>query len=234
MIDALARQYQLVCTEWTGVTTQQLAIAKKGGDILTNVKKQLGHGEWLHWVEENATVTRRTLAKWMRVAKEWPAIQEAARAKGKTTSHLGLDEALELIATPKAAADRRAHPAPARGEEQQAVPGPESATPAQEAPAHPVRTASANGTSTPLSASPTTVDVAVEPAPTPAPTAVLAAGANGAEVVTPEAVLLRLSGALRRLSDDAARCQGWPAVAGICDRVRLLLTQIEQRRWDRV
>jgi hypothetical protein len=93
-----------------------LRIAKRGGRLLVGLKKLVGHGEWLSWLQKNLPqIDVRTAQNWQRIWRNWNQIEENARANAKTVSHLGMVEALALIRTsrPKSEAtpqdDRRVH-----------------------------------------------------------------------------------------------------------------------------
>lgn len=67
--------------------------ARKAGELLVQAKGQVEHGQWLPWLEKNCNVTPRMAQNYMRVAENW-----AELAKYETVSHLGLRDALKMLA----------------------------------------------------------------------------------------------------------------------------------------
>ncbi|MBT6494847.1 MAG: DUF3102 domain-containing protein [Planctomycetaceae bacterium] len=71
--------------------------ALQAGALLIDAKSLVPHGEWLPWLKKNVSVSHRQAQKWMRVSKEWPAIE----SNTNRNSHLTIDQGLELIAEPR-------------------------------------------------------------------------------------------------------------------------------------
>ena len=65
------------------------------GQLLTEQKGALAHGQWLPWVEANLPFGRREASNYMR------AYGEHRPANGKRVSHLSLRETVGLLAAPK-------------------------------------------------------------------------------------------------------------------------------------
>ena len=70
--------------------------AKRAGDLLNSAKEQAKHGEWLPWLATNCPgLSARTAQGYMRIAREWPRVQEA---NTKRASYLSIREALAVLA----------------------------------------------------------------------------------------------------------------------------------------
>lgn len=71
--------------------------ARAAGDKLLLAKAGVAHGQWLPWLVANCPkVSIRRAQEYMRVAREWPAIE----AKYADSAHLTIDGALALLAAP--------------------------------------------------------------------------------------------------------------------------------------
>lgn len=71
--------------------------ARNAGDKLLLAKAHVAHGQWLPWLTANCPkVSIRRAQEYMRVAREWPALQ----AKYAESAHLTIDGALALLAAP--------------------------------------------------------------------------------------------------------------------------------------
>lgn len=71
--------------------------ARAAGDKLLLAKAGVAHGQWLPWMAANCPkVSIRRAQEYMRVAREWPALQ----AKYAESAHLTIDGALALLAAP--------------------------------------------------------------------------------------------------------------------------------------
>lgn len=69
--------------------------AKRAGDLLNSAKGQAKHGEWLPWLAANCPdISARTAQGYMRIAREWPRLQEA---NTKRASYFSIREALALL-----------------------------------------------------------------------------------------------------------------------------------------
>jgi hypothetical protein len=80
-----------------------LVHARRAGELLAAAKRQLKHGEWLPWIEQNCQFSERTAQTYLRVHREWGRIT----AKAQDTADLTLSHAIELLT------DRRAEAPPA-------------------------------------------------------------------------------------------------------------------------
>jgi hypothetical protein len=71
--------------------------AKETGDYLIQAKELVPHGEWSDFLQKNTTVSNRQSQKCMRLSRNWNEIE----AKANSRTHLGINDALELIADSK-------------------------------------------------------------------------------------------------------------------------------------
>ncbi len=67
--------------------------ARRCGELLTEAKTRIGHGGFLDWLGKNCRVGERQARNYMRVARNWPAIQ----AKSEPGSVLTVKGALRLM-----------------------------------------------------------------------------------------------------------------------------------------
>ena len=75
----------------TGDMTRAVKRAIRIGELLTEVKAEVAHGEWIPWVEENLVFGQREARRYMRVA-----------ANASRVTHFdSLREAVSLLAEPK-------------------------------------------------------------------------------------------------------------------------------------
>ena len=75
-----------------------VAHAMAAGDILIEAKRQVGHGQWLPWLE-SCGLSERTAQRYMRIARHRFAIE----ANPTSVSDLGVSGALALLAVPRQA-----------------------------------------------------------------------------------------------------------------------------------
>ena len=68
------------------------------GELLSEQKSELNHGEWIPWVEENLPFDRRQASNYMRV------FSNQHELNGNSTSHLA--EAVQMLATPNPVSER--------------------------------------------------------------------------------------------------------------------------------
>ncbi len=79
---------------------EALQHARRAGELLVQVKAEVGHGAWLPWLKAHCSFSERTAQGYMRLTQGWEALQ----AKSATVADLGLREALTLLAESPAAA----------------------------------------------------------------------------------------------------------------------------------
>ena len=84
-----------------------LVHARRAGELLLRAKATLEHGDWLPWLTEHCPAIReRTAQGYMRVAREWSALE----AKAQRVADLPLRQALALLADSCDSTSRDARP----------------------------------------------------------------------------------------------------------------------------
>jgi hypothetical protein len=91
--DSLAEEILNLHSEILSAAHVSLEKAIRIGELLTEVKAKLKHGEWLPWIETNLAFGRATAANYMRV---WERRGEIANVK----ANLHLTTALRLLSPP--------------------------------------------------------------------------------------------------------------------------------------
>jgi hypothetical protein len=79
-----------------------LVHAIRAGELLIEARALVPHGEWLPWLAGNFAGSERTAQGYMRVAREWPAVQDGSPQR---VADLSLRGALVALAEPKESAD---------------------------------------------------------------------------------------------------------------------------------
>ncbi len=79
-----------------GNAKKAMECAAECGRLLIEAKELVPHGEWGSWIDANTEVGWRQSQKYMRLAKNWEAIE----AKSKSNSHLNIEAALKLLREP--------------------------------------------------------------------------------------------------------------------------------------
>jgi Protein of unknown function (DUF3102) len=69
--------------------------ARHAGELLLQAKAQLQHGQWLPWLTANCTVGARQAQRYIRLTQNWDTLLNTT-----STSHLGIDAALRMLAAP--------------------------------------------------------------------------------------------------------------------------------------
>ena len=90
-----------------GAVESARAHAIEAGRLLVQAKAGGSHGTWLPWLADNFEGSERTARGYMRLYRNWAAVEEAKR---QSVADLGIGGALKAPAAPKPAA-----PAPLRG-----------------------------------------------------------------------------------------------------------------------
>jgi hypothetical protein len=90
----LAERIEAAHTSATRYARNALEFAALCGELLLEAKAQVGHGNWLAWVEANLTFGERQARKYMRLAQHFDQI-------GSENADLTLDQAVALLAAPK-------------------------------------------------------------------------------------------------------------------------------------
>lgn len=71
--------------------------AINAGQLLSEAKAGVDHGQWLPWLESNCTFSARTAQAYVRLAKHLPELE----SKAQHAAHLPVRESLALLAEPK-------------------------------------------------------------------------------------------------------------------------------------
>jgi hypothetical protein len=71
--------------------------AKQAGDVLRKIKKKVGHGNWLWWLEENFRPPSELTAQvYMRISRKWRLIEP----HWEDDHFLTLEDALQILRKP--------------------------------------------------------------------------------------------------------------------------------------
>ena len=100
-LEKLAGEINERCAAARESVTSAAFAALQAGALLNEAKTLVPHGHWLPWLHENVSVSDRQAQKWMRVAREWPAIE----ANTNRNSYLTIEQGLELISEPRETQD---------------------------------------------------------------------------------------------------------------------------------
>jgi len=68
--------------------------AIKAGELLIKAKTVVNHGEWVNWLKDNLIVSERTAQAYMRLAREYPKLEES---KAQHVADLPLRDAIQTI-----------------------------------------------------------------------------------------------------------------------------------------
>jgi hypothetical protein len=105
-----------------------LAHAIDCGEMLRAAKKLVGHGGWLAWLKVHCPeIPERTATLYMKLAKNAPKLEEAAKENGNTVADLSIRGAIRVLTEPKADEDDEDEDAD-EGDEDQGEGGDQGAT----------------------------------------------------------------------------------------------------------
>ena len=96
-VASYAAQVNAELQAFENASRKALGHAKKAGDLLTEIKSELPHGEFSKWLDKNFKSSRRTAQRFMKIAANWDTLE----AKTPRVSLLSLREAERIIAKPK-------------------------------------------------------------------------------------------------------------------------------------
>ncbi len=102
LADRINAEHKAAC-EAAMTTTQH---AMKCGNLLTEAKSGLPHGQWLPWLKENSEMSERTTQAYMRLARRYEELDDE---KAQRVADLPVREAMKAIAD-----DRADNPLPAQ------------------------------------------------------------------------------------------------------------------------
>ena len=103
-LDQLARRINSAHSNFEKTFRLSLEHAKEAGGLLMQAKRKVGHGNWEAWLSNNCQVSISMSQKYMRISREWTAIEAA---KEERVTYLSIKGALKLLAKP-----RKDRPAP--------------------------------------------------------------------------------------------------------------------------
>lgn len=92
-LSALADQINEQHSQATRHATTAIEHARQAGELLSQAKQQIPHGDWLTWLASNCNVSPRQAQRYLKVANNWQAI-----TKNDATSYLTIDDAIALTA----------------------------------------------------------------------------------------------------------------------------------------
>lgn len=81
-LDELTAQIQEALNESEWFLQKSVVAAVKAGELLIAAKEQVKHGQWQQWLEAELKLNKRTAQGYMKLAKQWPEIQEWAKVSG--------------------------------------------------------------------------------------------------------------------------------------------------------
>lgn len=92
-LESLVAQINSTHAQFQQVYKTSLTLAYQIGELLVQAKTEVGHGNWLRWVEDNCTFSERTSQVYMKVFHRWDIISKSAE-----TADLSIHRALEMLA----------------------------------------------------------------------------------------------------------------------------------------
>ena len=94
LAEAISREHEAA----VNAAREGLQHARRAGALLLEAKGQCAHGEWLPWVHERCAFSERTAQVYMRIARQWPELENPQRV-----ADLPLRQAVALLAEPREA-----------------------------------------------------------------------------------------------------------------------------------
>lgn len=98
-LDDLARRINAAHDGALGGVRTALEHARLAGALLLEARARCPHGAWLPWLADSVAFSERTAQGYMRVARRWPELVDAANPQFPAL--LTVDGALHLLAAPK-------------------------------------------------------------------------------------------------------------------------------------
>ena len=99
-LDQLAQRINLAHNNFEMTFRLSLEHAKEAGDLLSEAKKRVDHGNWLTWLRGNCPRSVNMAPKYMKISRDWLRIEAANKER---VTGLGIKEALKLVAKHKKA-----------------------------------------------------------------------------------------------------------------------------------
>jgi Protein of unknown function (DUF3102) len=104
----LARRINAAHSKMQAAMKSGLGHAIEAGRLLIEAKAAVDHGDWLHWLDQNCTVSPRTASAYMRVARHIPKLEAKSAAVADLTLRNALSKmashAIQIVALPEPAA----------------------------------------------------------------------------------------------------------------------------------
>lgn len=98
----LAAKIKAEITAMRRAAQSSLEHAMRAGEYLIELKPQIGHGQWLDWLEKHCDISERMAQHCMRLANNRPELEAACADKNEMVSDLTLTGALRIISEKKA------------------------------------------------------------------------------------------------------------------------------------
>ncbi len=92
-LDATVIEITRLHGEIISAAKSSLQKAKRIGELLTQQKEKLEHGQWLPWLKANLPISQQTASNYMRIFRDWETV--------KLLNVGNLSEAYRLLAPPK-------------------------------------------------------------------------------------------------------------------------------------
>jgi hypothetical protein len=91
-LDELAKQINAEHAQHSKALHSSLEHARAAGELLLQAKKQVGHGQWMKWLEAKCGLSPRQAQKYVQIAKNW--------VKCAPGAHLTINEAVAALSGP--------------------------------------------------------------------------------------------------------------------------------------
>lgn len=91
----LANQINQALAESNRLAESAVVEAARAGKLMIEAKKQVPHGQWSQWIQDNCHMTDRNARRYMQLARELPKLEGNHRAE---VMALPIREAVQVIA----------------------------------------------------------------------------------------------------------------------------------------
>ena len=96
-LSTLAADIRSAHADCFAAVNRGLDFARRAGELLIEAKAALPHGEFTAWVERECGIVPRTAQRYVKIARNWPAIEAAKSDRG---SLLTITDARDLLTEP--------------------------------------------------------------------------------------------------------------------------------------
>ena len=93
LAEGINREHALVESHLQGAVQHAI----RAGELLTEAKGKVPHGEWLPWLAENCAIRERTAQTYMRLSRELPKLDPS---KAQRVADLPLRDAVRALTSP--------------------------------------------------------------------------------------------------------------------------------------